>query len=124
MLHCNMTTTMETVMADGKSAPAAPAAKTGVAVAKSAAPAKQTVKQKAKAKVPKPKPQDPLVGRQVKTWYDVPSGQEAQVRGTIMDVKTKKSGKKPGKYYDVAYEQRYGLPNDLIHKSEIRAMLV
>ena len=41
-----------------------------------------------------------------------------------MDVKTKKSGKKPGKYYDVAYEQRYGLPNDLIHKSEIRAMLV
>lgn len=44
MLHCNMTTTMETVMADGKSAPAAPAAKTGVAVAKSATPAKQTVK--------------------------------------------------------------------------------
>ena len=87
-------------------------------------PAKQTVKQKTKATAPKPKPQDPLIGRQVQTWYDLPSGKEAQVRGTIMGVKTRKTGKKKGKTYDVSYEARYGLPNGWIHVSEIQSILV
>ena len=63
----------------------------------------------------------------IKAWFDLPSGSggEAQVTGTIMDVKTKKkSGKKPGKYFDVAYEQRYGLPNEWIHVSDVKLLLV
>ena len=66
----------------------------------------------------------PLVGRQIKTWFDLPSGGEAQVTGTIMDVKTKKAGKKKGRYYDVAYEERHGLPNQWIYVSEVKQKLV
>ena len=87
--------------------------------------AKKTAKKKPKP-APKPKPPDPLIGRQIRTWVDLPSGKEAQVTGTIMDVESrKKQGKKKaGRYCDVAYEGRYNLANEWIHSSEVKDLLV
>ena len=57
---------------------------------------------------------------------DLPSGKEAQVAGTIVDVQSrKKQGKKKaGRYYDVSYEGRYKVPNEWIHVSEIKPILI
>ena len=90
----------------------------------------KTKAKKATTKQPKPTPKpqapDPLVGRQVRTWMDLPSGKEAQVAGTIVDVQSrKKQGKKKaGRYYDVSYEGRYKVPNEWIHVSEIKPILI
>jgi hypothetical protein len=89
-------------------------------------PPKKTAKQKAKPTT-KPKAPDPLIGRQIRAWVDLPSGKEAQVTGTIMDAESrKKQGKKKkaGRCYDVAYEGRYQLQNEWIHSSEVKGLLV
>ena len=73
----------------------------------SAAKGKRKTKGKAKAKAAakaKATANDPLLGRTVQTWMDLPSGGEAQVRGTIVGVSQKKTGSKkkssagPAKY--------------------------
>jgi hypothetical protein len=87
--------------------------------------AKKAAKKQSKP-APKPKPPDPLIGRQIRTWVDLASGKEAQVTGTIMDVESrKKQGKKkPDRYYDVSYGDRYNLHNGWVHASEIKPLLV
>ena len=67
-----------------------------------------------------------MIGRQIKVWVDLASGKEARVTGTVMDSETrKKQGKKKaGRYYDVAYEDRYNLQNEWIHAKEIKPLLV
>ena len=61
--------------------------------------------------------------RTVQTWMDLPSGGEAQVRGTIVGASQKKTGKKKGRYYEVTYDAKHNLDNEKVHVSEIRAML-
>ena len=79
---------------------------------------------------PKHKPQkkaaDPLIGRKVQTWMDVDDG-EVQVKGTVIGVSSKKSGKKKGKYFEIQYDDTklsVEIPNEKVHVSDIKSMLI
>jgi hypothetical protein len=80
---------------------------------------------------PKPKPKkkvaDPLIGRKVKTWMDIDDDGEVQVKGTIISKSQKKSGKKKGTHYEIEYDDSklsVEIPNEKVHSSDIKGMLV